>query len=156
MMHPNPQSLRSCASLILPPGNSAAEREQFRSDYKRALDNGNTTFLVWASNAPNSQGVEDLRKLVDASHKVCASNQDRVRCLIVDNILLAKKVRADGVIFSKPPGTSYARAREVLGSHLVIGRLIPKTEVARIYQQEAHSDQIDFLIYSEDGVTLQD
>lgn len=150
-MHANPQSLRSCASLFLPHGDSPEDREQFRSAYQRALDNGSTTFLVWASHAPNSQGIEELRTLLDASHKLSAPAQDRVRCLIVDNILLAKKVRADGVIFSKPPGTSYARAREVLGSHLVIGRLIPKTEVNRVYEQEAHSDQIDFLVYSEDN-----
>lgn len=148
-----PDSIRhieTCTTLVLAE-SFRKNPETFRTTLEQAIAGGARTVVLRPNDSLTKNEINQLRGLLT---DLCASAGNQIPtkqflCMIEDDILLAKRLMAHGVLFTQEPKScSFQRVREVLGSSQLIGLSIHSTNET---PQTVDDEEIDFYYLRDSG-----
>ena len=130
--------------LKLPAFLAGAELDFILSSRRKKLEATASNYALFMDfEGPHT--AEAIRQLRDFCHLAA---QIGSACYVVDNVLLAKRTGAQGVLFSHFP-ESLMRLREVLGPSAHFGLKLNNQEARQAIADKWGADQIDFFFFED-------
>ncbi len=130
-------SLRQCCFAILPGDRHSSAADSFLRDCSLAIAHGATTVVARPPFRVTPSALAVMRELSEHCR------QNKVNCLVVDDVLLNLRSGANGVLFTRCP-ESYTRVREIIGPESHIGREIGSHQDMNSVKARGALTHIDF------------
>lgn len=126
-------------------GEPEAVWRHFESAVADVRASGRQAILLRAASPVTPNNLERLRRIMARDEQ----EQPPLHWLVIDDVVLARRTNADGVVFTKPPAPmSYSRTREVLGSSRFIAEMVSSmTQDAS--EGSVDRGEVDLLIVTE-------